>query len=364
MSEQKLLTTLDSETILLGDVLEKVRILPPNFFDCIITSPPYWGLRDYGVEGQWGLEPDFHDYLKKLQILMTELKRVLKDSGTCWVNLGDTYSGGQSHSDWSHVDDRFISQAMKDGKFKGPRKNQIQAKSRMGIPSRFYIQCIDDGWIARNEIPWIKPNAMPHSVKDRFTNKWEPVFFFAKSQKYYFNLDAVREPCKTISKPFNVRVRDSDKLRFMEKATSNEEKLKQDGVIDPRTGRPKANYVGFNDRYRNRKQANIPGQKPNGISLSDNKQGSTNPKGKNPGDIFTITVKPFKGSHFATFPPDLPEKILKCACPENGFVLDPFFGAGTVGVVADEMNINWVGIELKKEYANMAINRIGKGKLG
>ena len=137
-----------NRTILQGDVLEKIKEIPGKSIDVVISSPPYWGLRDYGVEGQLGLEPDFNDYLNTMQKIMDEIKHVLKDTGTCWINLGDTYNN----------------------------------KSLVGIPERFYINCIDNGWIARYHIVWTKNNCMPSSVKDRFTNKWESVFFFTKQQ--------------------------------------------------------------------------------------------------------------------------------------------------------------------------------------
>jgi site-specific DNA-methyltransferase (adenine-specific) len=194
---------MENRTILQGDVLGKLLEIPDKSIDCIISSPPYWGLRDYDVDGQWGLEPDFRDYLENLRKLMHELKRVLKDTGTCWINLGDTYSGGNAHSDWNNT----TIGPPRNPKFDSIKKDHLQSKTRFGIPERFYINCIDDGWIARNHIPWIKSNAMPSSVKDRFTNKWESIFFFAKKQKYYFNLDAVREKPITgnTTKPFNIR---------------------------------------------------------------------------------------------------------------------------------------------------------------
>lgn len=280
--------------ILVGDVLEKIREIPDESVDCVVSSPPYWGLRDYGEKGQWGLEPDFSQYLQKLSCLMDQVRRVLKKTGTVWINLGDTYLQKKC--------------------------GNLARKSRAGIPWRFYIDCIDKGWIARNEIVWYKNNAMPASVKDRLQNRWEPVLFFAKSAEYYFNLDAIREPSKTNRKPFNVRVRDSHKGRFLQKATVAELQAHNS------KGEKKGTAQGF--------------------------------KGKNPGDVFFINVHPFRGAHFATFPPALPEKILRCACPPGGVVLDPFFGAGTTGVAAQKLGLNWIGIELKAEYAEMARRRI------
>ena len=190
--------------ILIGDVLEKMLEIPDESIDVIISSPPYWGLRDYGADGQWGLEKDFNEYLDKLDKLMDQCKRVLKPTGTCWINLGDTYStvsGGMKDlkngvkKKYGKVDYGVGHAHTGDGKpeldgafsvDQAKMYNNLQSKSRVGIPERFYIRCIDKGWIARNHIPWVKANSMPSSVKDRFTNKWESVFFFAKNQKYYF----------------------------------------------------------------------------------------------------------------------------------------------------------------------------------
>ena len=148
-----------NRTILRGDVLEKLVEINDSSIDCIISSPPYWGLRDYGVSGQLGLEPDFRDYLSTMNDIMIQLKRVLKNTGTCWINLGDTYNSSGSSSDHPrHWDGR---EKNIDGGIK-QTTNSLQTKSRMGIPERFYINCIDDGWIARNHIPWYKSNSMPN----------------------------------------------------------------------------------------------------------------------------------------------------------------------------------------------------------
>jgi len=409
--------------ILHGDVLERLKEIPDESVDVEITSPPYWGLRDYGVKGQLGLEPDFRDYLKIMRQVMDELKRVLKKTGTCWINLGDSYAGTTMHSDWQGVDERFDSKRFREGEFKGTSKSQIQAKSRYGIPERFYIQCIDDGWLARNHIPWYKSNSMPSSIKDRFTNKWESVFFFAKEKKYYFNLDAVRERTLTDSKPFNIRVRENISGRAQMKLgdrawTASEEEMKtynkdgtrkmvevpgqttqgihrnrtegkpdweensdrkQDNVVMG-NGRIDPTKKGFNKRYGEGKWQRHYDENGNCLgcgkhwtkhTISDTtKEGSggavsrsesiawCNSKGKNPGDVFFINPRPFPESHFATFPPELPEKILKCACPEGGTVLDPFFGAGTVGLVAEQLNKKWIGIELSEEYIEMCKKRL------
>lgn len=328
-----------NRTILQGDVLEKIKEIPGKSIDVVISSPPYWGLRDYSVEGQLGLEPDFNDYLNTMQKIMDEIKHVLKDTGTCWINLGDTYSGSGKGAGTKNCKESWRPN-------KKPELNEtITAKSRVGIPERFYINCIDNGWIARNHIVWTKNNSMPSSVKDRFSNKWESVFFFAKQQKYYFDLDAVREKSQTDTKPFNVRVRDSDTKRFLQGATNNEKQKhnrRGEDVVKNRR-------LNYNETRQQARKL---------IGSHDNPLG--NPKGKNPGDIFQINTKPFKEAHFATFPPALPEKILKCACPKDGIVLDPFFGSGTVGLVAEQLGLNWIGIELNKEYIEIANKRLEK----
>ena len=262
---------IQNRTVLIGDVMDKIKEIPDNTVDCVISSPPYWALRDYGtgkwvnsnnpecehdsikrktreerggltdkqsssegsfgdeqkwtekkcpecnaeyVDKQWGMESDFKEYLEKLRKLMNELRRVVKKTGTIWINLGDTYSssgsGTNSKTTGLHGKDCQCGSCVATHGTSYYRKNMkyIQTKSRVGIPERFYINCIDDGWVARNHIPWIKPNAMPSSVQDRFTNKWESVFFFAKNQKYYFNLDAVREKTITTLKPPKEKTKD------------------------------------------------------------------------------------------------------------------------------------------------------------
>jgi len=459
--------------ILQGDVLEKLTEIPSESIDCVITSPPYWGLRDYSIDGQWGLEKDFHEYLAKMQEFMKLIKIVLKKTGTCWINLGDTYAGGNTHSDFSGLPHELTKPWNEGHRFQSKhKKNQVQTKSQFGIPERFYADCIDNDWIARNFIPWVKANAMPSSIKDRFTNKWEPVMFFAKYQKYYFNLDAVREKPITETKPFNLRVRDAKKglgqaklgddpkawkmseqedqdynekgeRKYSGESNSNTSRLgnyrdkqrKQDSVLGP-DGKPLANYKGFNERYKKRLEEGRPESSCRTQSklLDPNLVYGEliNPKGKNPGDVFYINPRPFPEAHFATFPIDLPLKILKCSCPkqvckkckvprmpivesdnpskeyadyendldfantnqktsnpqsskslhrqeqgvystakiigwtkcdcnvgfEPGVVLDPFFGAGTVGLAAEKLGLNWMGIELSLEYVKIATKRL------
>ncbi len=333
--------------ILVGDVLEQLDKIPEKSIDCVISSPPYWGLRDYGIEGQWGLEEDFHQYLVKMKTLMDKIRRVLKDTGTAWINLGDSYgaTGGPQ-----------VGQTVQGGRnsyqpeSRNANKRGVQEKSRAGIPERFYINCIDSGWIARNHIPWYKANSMPSSVKDRFTNKWESIFFFAKQQKYYFNLDAVREKTTSETRPFNIRVRENKtghaQAKLGERSwTASDEELethneKGERKSDHIAGQTRQSIAGHNANY------------------DEDGNNINNPNGKNPGDVFFINPRPFPEAHFATFPVDLPLRILKCACPPDGIVLDPFFGAGTVGLAAEKLGMQWMGIEINQKYVDIARKRL------
>lgn len=403
--------------ILHGDVLEKLKEIPAESIDCVITSPAYWGLRDYKVEGQWGLEKDFHEYLEKMQQFMALIKIVLKNTGSCWINLGDTYSAkpvGSFNQGGKEFEDRDMSGIESSGQLDKTGLG-VNEKSLMLIPWEFAVNCRDNGWTIRNIIPWIKENAMPSSVRDRFTNKWEPIFFMTKARKYYFNLDAVRVKPKGETKPFNLRIRDAKKglgkakmgdlpqawkmskqedldynekgeRKYSELPNSNtsrlgqyrDEQRKQDATIGA-DGKPLANYKGFNDRWSKKTRKHYDdsgnclgcGKPASQHTVTSRAQGSENrderqkdaivwcnPKGKNPGDIFRINPKPFSEAHFATFPIELPLKILKCACPKNGIVLDPFFGSGTVGVAAEMLGLNWKGIELSEEYVKMAKERL------
>jgi DNA modification methylase len=177
--------------------LETLRKMPNEFIDCVITSPPYWQLRDYGYDGQWGLEPTFQEYLEHLWEMMDEIYRVLKPSGTVWINLGDTYSSihtSQTRGKNALLDD----DTMRSQEIKQVKNTNLPSKCLLLIPHRFAIGCIERGWIVRNDIIWAKRNGMPESVTDRFSKKHEYFFFMVKSEKYYFDLDSIRDKVKNI----------------------------------------------------------------------------------------------------------------------------------------------------------------------
>lgn len=427
------------------DILPK---LPVDSIDVAVTSPPYWSLRDYGEvtvkvwggsndcdhewgkkkidikysggitkeyvgqfafdkthfessscfcrlcgawRGQLGLEPHPQLYIDHLVSIFRLLKGPLKPRGSFWLNMGDTYCGGGTpHGKWKESGKHRL----KKGEYMSDIEPQaashlkmdngwLQPKQRLMLPYRVAMALQMDGWILRNIVVWMKPNAMPSSVKDRLSNRYEPVFFFVQQRRYYFDLDAIREQPKT---------------NLPQKSTGTFHNHKEDLIVGQRI-----------------------------------KEKTNNPKGKNPGDVWRISTKPFKDAHFATFPPELVKRILSCACPQricqqcgkprtrmvkchrpkdytpsiidermrlhgrssgqdnyrnkpitkmfkdtlgssretigwsdcgcqagwrSGVVLDPFIGAGTTGLVAKQMGLNYVGIELNPEYVKMAEQRI------
>ena len=304
--------------IIQGNALDVLKTLDSESVDCCVTSPPYWGLRNYGVEGQLGLEPTFQEYIQKLCDIFDEVKRVLKQEGTCFVNLGDCYAGsgkgiGTDRTKCKEVytDDDI---AKTDWSMTG-----LPDKSLCQIPSRFSIEMADRGWILRNEIIWHKPNCMTSSAKDRFTVDFEKVFFFVKNKKYYFDAEAISEP-------------------------------KQESSIN-RVKYPRftANNKGYSGQYA---VVGIDYSETEKLKLTRNKR-----------TVWTISTQSVNEAHFATFPEDLVVPMIKAGCPEGGTVLDPFFGAGTTGLVAKKLFRNYIGIELNPEYVTMAERRI-EGQCG
>lgn len=332
--------------IIQGDCLEETKKLPSESVDCVVTSPPYWALRDYGVPGQLGLEPTFQEYITKLCDIFDEVKRVLKKEGTCWVNLGDTY-GGSGKGAGGYSDKSILSgatspntkgrkMAKESWNFKkAPRVNGEQ-KSLCQIPSRFATEMTNRGWILRNEIIWYKPNCMPSSVKDRFTVDFEKVFFFVKQQKYFFKTQ------------YELMVESSD-AKYRARIRMN----KQYNTKQPyKNNTPySSNKISKNVRISSTENANR--------AFGDNESLERMlDKGRNKRCVWKVTTKPFKEAHFATYPEKLIEPMIDAGCPVGGVVLDPFFGAGTTGVVAKKQKKNYVGIELNKEYIEIAKKRI------
>lgn len=257
-----------------GDALTVLRRLPSESVRCVVTSPPYWGLRDYGIKEQIGLEETMPQFLYRLVAVFAEIKRVLTSDGTVWLNIGDGYTSG--NRGYRAPDKKNPARAMK---IRPNTPDGLKPKDLIGIPWRLAFALQDDGWYLRSDIVWHKPNAMPESVKDRPTRSHEFLFMLTKSEKYYYDWQAVREPAD-------------------------------------------------NGGQRNRRS------------------------------VWHVNTKPFVGAHFATFPPELIRPCIKASTVAGDYVLDPFFGSGTVGFVSQEENRQYVGIELNPEYVALAADRL------
>ena len=310
--------------LLQGDVFEKIKLIESASVQCVVTSPPYYGLRNYKMDDQIGLEPNFRIYLENLKKLMVELHRVLKPDGTLFLNIGDTYSHDTHHGFSTQTLRKKLPkyQNAKDEPNIKQKDNNFHNKTRYGIPERFYINCIDAGWYARNHIIWHKTSHMPESVKDRFTTSYESIFFFTKNENYYFDLDAVRIPHGELD-------RDAKKLQAKEHTTPLFE-----------TKPVKRTWGHINGE--NIKKSNVP----------------YHPKGKNPGDTWFFAGSGYKGNHFATYPIPLVERIIKCSTKPGDTILDPFMGSGTTAFVAQKLHRNWIGIELNPEYCKLINERV------
>jgi site-specific DNA-methyltransferase (cytosine-N4-specific) len=263
---------INSSMIIEGDSRYILKELPTDFFQTCITSPPYWGLRDYGVDEQIGAEVKLEDYISSLVDIFEEVKRVLKPDGTFWLNIGDTYTSG--NRGWRAPDKKLPQRAMS---YRPPTPDGLKSKDLIGVPWRVAFALQNAGWYLRSEIIWDKPNANPESVKDRPIRSHEHIFLLAKNEKYYYDREATKE---------------------------------------------KANGV---KRYKR--------------------------------SVWSINTEAFKEAHFATFPPTLIEPCILAGSHPSDYVLDPFFGSGTVGMVAKKLGRKFIGIEIHPEYIDMAKKR-------
>jgi DNA modification methylase len=334
-------------TILVGDVRERLRQLADNSIHCIVTSPPYWGLRDYGVDGQIGLESSPAEFIATMVEVFEELRRVLRPDGTCWVNMGDSYAaGGQGAGAGPCKQDTNKGTLRLDRPRRAP--GGLKPKDLCMMPHRLAIALQDAGWWVRQDIVWHKPNPMPESVRDRCTKAHEYIFLLTKSEKYYFDQDAIAEPVSP-----NTHARLSQDVQSQigsaraNGGTETSRPMKAGGrKLYPGTG------VGFGRGYDKVAKPRV----KNNASFDDAM--AIMPERRNKRSVWTITTQPFSEAHFATFPPELPETCIKSGCPPGGTVLDPFFGAGTTGLVADRLQRNCIGIEINPAYAEIARRRI------
>jgi site-specific DNA-methyltransferase (adenine-specific) len=266
--------TLDDSLIIEGDALQALRMLPEQSIQCVVTSPPYWGLRDYGINGQIGLEKTLPQFLNHLVAIFNEVKRVLRDDGTLWLNIGDGYTSG--NRGYRAYDKKNPARAMS---VRPETPEGLKPKDLQGIPWRLAFALQDDGWYLRSDVVWHKPNAMPESVKDRPTRAHEYLFMLTKSERYYYNYEDVKEK-------------------------------------------------GLNGKLRNRRS------------------------------VWNINTKGFPGAHFATFPCQLIQPCILASTKMDDYVLDPFFGSGTVGISCIEQQRKYIGIELNPEYVALAADRL------
>jgi DNA modification methylase len=390
---------LATNTIHERDALAGLGELDAESVDCVMTSPPYWLTRDYGIPpSQWadgtkvvlGLEPRCEDYVAHLLEIMQAIERVLKPNGTVWINLGDSY-GGQSTTANNVRHARGDSSLLPDDISYMPAKAHIGgrwSKCLMGVPERFVLGMFERGWILRNRIVWHKPNHMPSSVKDRFASSWEHLLFFVKQRRYHFDLDAVREPHLSLKqrpaladakKPRSQRISPHPKGVQLPPNPGEFQSLHSKGRnpgdywhIPPET-RTLGALLGSQGVVKVPGGSGWTGHVPGGQAriVRENDPRWLTPEGKNPGDCWDIATRgglrelagsPLDGfrGHFAIFPEKLCERPILAGCPPDGLVLDPFCGSGTTCVVAKRLGRRFIGFELKPEYVRLAKQRINR----
>jgi DNA modification methylase len=310
-----------SYKVIVGDCIESLKLIENDSVNCCVTSPPYWGLRDYGHNGQIGLESTPEAYVARMVEVFREVRRVLRDDGTCWVNLGDSYAATTKGSGGPDSSSTLVgTKAERNGQRMAARKmilGSFKPKDLCGIPWRVAFALQADGWWLRQDIIWHKPNPMPESVRDRCTKAHEYIFLLSKQARYFYNAAAIAEP-----------------------------------FADERMGNPGGggNYVKRVGATGFRNDADTLGS---GVWNEDGARTTRNRR-----SVWTISTKPYKGSHFAVMPPDLVEPCILAGCSVGGTVIDPFAGSGTTLGVAEKLGRNSIGIELNQSYADLIPARV------
>jgi len=339
-----------SVRILVGDCRELLRTLPDASVHCCVTSPPYFGLRDYGVHGQIGLEETPDAFVAELVAVFSEVRRVLRDEGTLWLNLGDSYAGSWGAQSRDHAGKHSPNvSALSANQVKAAARRQsrtgaipegsgLKPKDLIGIPWRVAFALQADGWYLRQDIIWSKPNPMPESVQDRCTKAHEYIFMLSKSVRYFYDIEAIKEPMSLSS--VGRLSQDVESQQGSDRVPGKTNgPMKAVGKIDKQRGHGRR-HAGFNDRW-------------DAMEKAEQCAGMRNKR-----SVWSVATQPFKEAHFATFPPGLVEPCIKAGCPEGGTVLDPFGGAGTTGLVADRLQRNAILTELNPEYAEIARRRL------
>lgn len=302
-----------------GDSLEELKKIPDNTVNTVVTSPPYYGLRDYGVSGQLGLEESPEEYIDKLVEIFREVRRTLRDDGTLWLNLGDSYWANRSKNGLEYAGDngKNPDYALRSG----GKHEFLKPKDMIGIPWRVALALQKDGWYLRCDIIWNKPNILPQSVKDRPTKSHEYIFLLSKSERYYYNHEVIKE---------DSIYKEHQPARGSDGAFGNPQSR-------VRKSKAKGSFEGKHGKEAFRS-----------IQTKRNKR-----------TVWTVTTKPVKEAHFATYPIDLIEPCILAGCPVDGIVMDPFIGSGTTAVAAVMHQRNYIGIELNAEYIKIANKRLG-----
>lgn len=351
--------------ILVGDCREQLAGLADGSVNCCVTSPPYFGLRDYGVEGQIGQEATPDEFAAAMVDVFREVRRVLRDDGVLWLNLGDCYAGSwgaQGHRDTdAGLHGNSIRNHPKRMSLTGAiRQEGLKPKDLIGIPWSVSFALRSDGWYLRQALPWVKRNPMPESTRDRPTSAVEYVFMLTKSSRYYFDYEAVRRT-----------MRPSSEARLAQDVASQAGSLranaggKTNGTMkavrgDKQRGHSRR-HAGFNERWDKMEREQQVGERAfrNSDLFYDSIDAPYGAIGDDDGLVaLDVATQGFRAAHFAVFPPRLIEPLIKSSCPLGGIVLDPFGGAGTTGLVADRLGRDAILIDLNPDYAEMAADRI------
>lgn len=391
-----------------GNCLDKIKELPDNYIDCVISSPPYFGLRDYGMKEQFGLESNYKDYINNTIKVFETFKSKLKDHATIWWNVGDSYHNFRPTNNkeklYKHpaYPKQSISGNRRDLPIESLKRNQryndIKEKDLMMIPNRVAIALQENGWYIRSEIIWHKPNPMPESVRDRPTSCHEKIWLITKNKKYYYDCDAIREPLakstiknskKKISlklnkekKPYKIidpefrkeiietrNLPDHSLIKEYLSEWKNKSKLTIEQIENHFGNQAGHHWFEKNGSYPSKedwielkKLLNFDDKFDKEMTTINFKSGlkQNNPLGRNKRNVWTITTKPCREAHFATFPMDLIEPCVLAGCKEGGIILDPFSGAGTTGIAAKKHNRNAILIELNPKYIEIAKKRFEK----
>jgi DNA modification methylase len=324
-----------SWTIHQGDCVEQLRKLPDESVQCCVTSPPYWGLRDYGVDGQLGLEETPEQFVASMVEVFAEVRRVLRSDGTLWLNIGDSYAAGKTGRTDQGRDIGGRGGNYSDGSFAAGSQRSappgLKPKDLVGIPWMLAFALRADGWYLRRDIIWSKPNPMPESVTDRPTSAHEYLFLLTKSPRYFYDAEAIREDGVWAGQNRSDRGPRESEMP----GASPHRGLRQ----DKQRGHGRR-HDGFNERWD---------------QMSKDEQQAL---GRNKRSVWTIATRPYTDAHFATFPPDLVEPCILAGTPGGALVLDPFAGAATTGMVATQLGRDFVGIELNPEYVALGEDRI------